>query len=56
MKKLSRSFLAVTLAIASAMGGAQAQTPGVTATEIKFGQTIPYSGPASAFAGNGMVQ
>ena len=56
MKKLSRSFLAVTLAIASAMGGAQAQLPGVTATEIKFGQTIPYSGPASAFAGNGMVQ
>ncbi|MDO8769289.1 MAG: ABC transporter substrate-binding protein [Burkholderiaceae bacterium] len=56
MKQLSRNFLAVTLAIASAMGGAQAQTPGVTATEIKFGQTIPYSGPASAFAGNGMVQ
>lgn len=24
-------------------------TPGVTATEIKIGQTIPYSGPASAY-------
>jgi branched-chain amino acid transport system substrate-binding protein len=23
--------------------------PGVTDTEIKIGQTIPYSGPASAF-------
>jgi branched-chain amino acid transport system substrate-binding protein len=25
-------------------------TPGVTATEIKIGQSIPYSGPASAYA------
>ena len=24
-------------------------TPGVTATEIKIGQTMPYSGPASAY-------
>jgi hypothetical protein len=24
--------------------------PGVTATEIKIGQTMPYSGPASAMA------
>ena len=27
----------------------RAQTPGVTATEIKIGHTIPYSGPASAY-------
>jgi branched-chain amino acid transport system substrate-binding protein len=26
-----------------------ADTPGVTATEIKIGQTMPYSGPASAY-------
>ena len=26
-----------------------AETPGVTATEIKIGQTMPYSGPASAY-------
>ena len=26
-----------------------AETPGVTATEIKIGHTIPYSGPASAY-------
>ncbi|HET9627016.1 MAG TPA: ABC transporter substrate-binding protein [Kofleriaceae bacterium] len=32
---------------AASTGGA---TPGVTATEIKIGQTIPYSGPASAYA------
>jgi branched-chain amino acid transport system substrate-binding protein len=28
---------------------AAAQTPGVTATEIKLGQTMPYSGPASSY-------
>ena len=33
-------------AAAAAPGG----TPGVTATEIKVGQSIPYSGPASAYA------
>jgi branched-chain amino acid transport system substrate-binding protein len=26
-----------------------AETPGVTATEIRIGNTIPYSGPASAY-------
>ena len=26
-----------------------ANAPGVTDTEIKFGQTMPYSGPASAY-------
>src|ERR1041384_1118083 len=30
-------------------GSAGGATPGVTATEIKIGQSIPYSGPASAF-------
>ena len=36
----------------AAGGGAPAAsaTPGVTATEIKIGQTMPYSGPASAYA------
>ncbi len=29
---------------------AKAETPGVTATEIKIGNTCPYSGPASAFS------
>jgi len=28
---------------------ARADTPGVTATEIKIGNTVPYSGPASAY-------
>lgn len=44
------------LAAGSFIAVAQAQTPGVSATEIKFGQTMPYSGPASAFAGSGRVQ
>ena len=36
---------------------AWAQTPGVTATEIKIGHTGPYSGPASAYGniGRGLV-
>ena len=33
----------------SATGIAVAQAPGVTATEIKLGQTKPYSGPASGY-------
>lgn len=32
------------------------QTPGVTATEIKVGQTLPYSGPASAYGQLGRVE
>jgi branched-chain amino acid transport system substrate-binding protein len=32
-----------------------AQTPGVTATSIKIGQTEPYSGPASANSSNGLA-
>jgi branched-chain amino acid transport system substrate-binding protein len=43
----------VLLALACGLGlgwlSAQAQTPGVTATEIKIGNTNPYSGPASAY-------
>src|SRR5439155_23675129 len=34
----------------SAAAAAPGGTPGVTATEIKVGQSIPYSGPASAYA------
>jgi branched-chain amino acid transport system substrate-binding protein len=40
------STLIAALAVAPA---AFAQTPGVTATEIKIGNTNPYSGPASAY-------
>src|SRR5262247_1825859 len=53
-----RSFIATLAAAALAvpiglgiLGGATTgkETPGVTASEIKIGQTMPYSGPASAY-------
>jgi len=49
---LRRSFLVtLVLALGPAVTTAPvlAQTPGVTATEIKIGNTNPYSGPASAY-------
>src|ERR1700712_4197125 len=56
LKSVSRrSLLASAGAIAAgavATGvshSARAQTPGVTATELKIGHTCPYSGPASAY-------
>jgi branched-chain amino acid transport system substrate-binding protein len=48
-----RTFLqssAATAAFAASAGSARADNaPGVTDTEIKIGQTMPYSGPASAY-------
>ena len=47
-----RSFLqsgAAAAAFAASARAARADTPGVTDTEIKIGQTMPYSGPASAY-------
>ena len=35
---------------------ARAADPGISDTEIKFGQTAPYSGPASAYGGFGRVE
>ena len=53
-----RTLLAsVPLTIAALTRPAFAQTPGVTATEIRIGQTEAYSGPASAYGaiGKGLV-
>ena len=46
-----RSFLQSGAAAGAfaAAGAARADTPGVTDAEIKIGQTMPYSGPASAY-------
>ncbi len=44
----------VALGLVAAGAGAQ-QAPGVTATEIKIGNTNPYSGPASAYGTIGKV-
>ena len=41
---------AAALAVAMVAGAAVADTPGVTATEIKIGNTVPYSGPASSYS------
>ena len=49
MKKGLRLTLLTVLGLAVSLGPAAAQTPGVTATEIKIGNTNPYSGNASAY-------
>lgn len=54
-------WAAASIALAGAMmaGGAMAQAkygPGASAKEIKLGQTMPYSGPASAYGTIGKVE
>jgi branched-chain amino acid transport system substrate-binding protein len=44
---------AVCALLASPMTASTAETHGVSATEIKIGQTMPYSGPVSAFGALG---
>jgi branched-chain amino acid transport system substrate-binding protein len=49
MRKSLLLTLMAALGLAVTLGPAAAQTPGVTATEVKVGNTNPYSGPASAY-------
>jgi branched-chain amino acid transport system substrate-binding protein len=54
MMTTRRSFLQSSATAAAALASSAwsaraANTPGITDTEIKIGQTMPYSGPASAF-------
>jgi branched-chain amino acid transport system substrate-binding protein len=52
-----RSGAAATAALAIRAGSAHAENaPGVTDTEIKIGQTMPYSGPASAYGVAGRAE
>jgi ABC-type branched-subunit amino acid transport system substrate-binding protein len=52
-----KALLAATaLAAAVATGATAADTPGVTATEIKIGNTVPYSGPASSYSVLGKLE
>jgi branched-chain amino acid transport system substrate-binding protein len=53
-----RAALVSGVAAAAALRGtARAQaTPGVTATEVKIGNTMPYSGPASSYAAIGKTE
>src|SRR5262249_4056839 len=55
------AFGSIVLAAALSFGSAAAQAqkqyaPGITDTEIKFGQTSPISGPASAFSQVGRAE
>ena len=56
---ISRLFAGAAVAIALSLSPAAAQKSydtGATDTEIKIGQTVPFSGPASAYAGIGKTQ
>jgi branched-chain amino acid transport system substrate-binding protein len=55
---MPRSFFYVAAAIIALVvaGPVAADTPGVTATEIKIGNTNPYSGPASAYGVLGKLE
>jgi branched-chain amino acid transport system substrate-binding protein len=50
---IGASLLATTTLLAEEKGK---YDPGASDTEIKIGQTMPYSGPVSAFAAIGKVQ
>lgn len=52
------SHVLVTAALVGLAGTAHAGNygPGVTDTEIKIGQTMPYSGPASAYGTQGLIE
>src|SRR6267378_2630438 len=52
---VAASAIAVALSISSAYAQKK-YDPGATATEIKVGQTVPFSGPASAYATVGKAQ
>jgi ABC-type branched-subunit amino acid transport system substrate-binding protein len=43
------------VAVVCGLAGARADTPGVTKTEIKIGNTVPYSGPVSSKGATGKV-
>lgn len=51
--RLASALLLVPLA--AQVAAAQGNAPGVTDTEIKFGNIMPYSGPASALSSTGKV-
>jgi ABC-type branched-subunit amino acid transport system substrate-binding protein len=58
-KEFFQLAMGATLAVALATSSAYAQKkydPGASDTEIKIGQTVPFSGPASAYASIGKTQ
>src|ERR1700674_356753 len=56
-RSLLKSSAGAAAFVASGTWAAKAaNAPGVTDTEIKIGQTMPYSGPASAYGVNGRTE
>lgn len=53
MKKLIAAICAMVALSPIASAESSSQGPGVTESEVKIGQTMPYSGPASSFAAIG---
>src|SRR5262249_2593539 len=51
-----RIFLATVTIVPSAANAQKGYPPGVTDSEIKIGQTMPYSGPASAWGTVGQAE
>jgi branched-chain amino acid transport system substrate-binding protein len=56
LARLARLAPAVLISAGCSRSDAQSEAAGVTATEIKIGQTMPYSGPASAYGTIGKVE
>jgi branched-chain amino acid transport system substrate-binding protein len=54
--KLTLLVLAVAVICGHALSAEKKYGPGVTDTEIKLGQTMPYSGPASAYSAIGKAE
>jgi hypothetical protein len=53
---LTAAIAAIVLSTIGSVSAAEKKYgPGVTDTEIKVGQTVPYSGPASAFSSYGRL-
>jgi len=55
MRRLAKTAVAM-LAMGLATGAIAADTPGVTATEVKIGNTVPYSGPGSSYSVLGKLE
>jgi ABC-type branched-subunit amino acid transport system substrate-binding protein len=53
IRKFHLATMALVLGVLAACPAMAQPTPGVTATEIKIGQTMPYTGPVAAFSALG---
>jgi hypothetical protein len=54
--RVVRLSICITALLANPVAAQQNYAPGVTETEISIGQTMPYSGPASAWGAVGKAE